>query len=194
VRASCFSERSNLDAADPTASASYNQAKGEIMKQMFLRLERATTALSMYFACAMLAMAAGLGVFQILTRFVLEKPAEWTEVLIRFSLIWMVFMGIPMAFRQGAMVSVDVLYRWASDRHKRVLDAVVMLASLLLIAVIIIVCWDYSQRGRVQTIIGLEDYSMFWAYIAMPVGGLFAVLGIVGNFLDPKRLELETAQ
>lgn len=148
----------------------------------------------MYFACAMLAMAAGLGVFQILTRFVLEKPAEWTEVLIRFSLIWMVFMGIPMAFRQGAMVSVDVLYRWASDRHKRVLDAVVMLASLLLIAVIIIVGWDYSQRGRVQTIIGLEDYSMFWAYIAMPVGGLFAVLGIVGNFLDPKRLELETAQ
>ncbi len=164
------------------------------MKQLFLRLERVTTALSMYFACAMLAMAAGLGVFQILTRFVLEKPAEWTEVLIRFSLIWMVFMGIPMAFRQGAMVSVDVLYRWASDRHKRVLDAVVMLASLLLIAVIIIVGWDYSQRGRVQTIIGLEDYSMFWAYIAMPVGGLFAVLGIVGNFLDPKRLELETAQ
>ena len=65
---------------------------------------------------------------------------------------------------------------------------------LLLIAVIIVVGWDYSQRGRVQTIIGLEDYSMFWAYIAMPVGGLFAVLGIIGNFLDPKRLELETAQ
>lgn len=148
----------------------------------------------MYFACSMLALAAGLGVFQILTRFVFEKPAEWTEVLIRFSLVWMVFMGIPMAFRQGAMVSVDVLYRWASNRYKRVLDTVVMLASLLLIAVIIVVGWDYSQRGRVQTIIGLEDYSMFWAYIAMPVGGLFAVLGIIGNFLDPKRLELETAQ
>ena len=148
----------------------------------------------MYFACAMLALAAGLGVFQILTRFVFEKPAEWTEVLIRFSLIWMVFMGIPMAFRQGAMVSVDVLYRWASDRNKRLLDTVVMVASLLLIAVIIVFGWDYSQRGRVQTIIGLEDYSMFWAYIAMPVGGLFAVLGIIGNFLDPKRLELETAQ
>jgi TRAP-type C4-dicarboxylate transport system permease small subunit len=42
-------------------------------------------------ACAMLALAASLGVFQIITRFVLEQPAEWTEVLIRFSLIWMVF-------------------------------------------------------------------------------------------------------
>ena len=163
------------------------------MKDTFLRIERITTHASMYFACAMLALAAGLGVFQILTRFVLEEPAEWTEVMIRFSLIWMVFMGIPMAFRQGAMVSVDVLHRWASPPMKRVLDAVVMIASLVLIAVIIIVGWDYAQRGRVQTIIGLEEYSMFWAYIAMPLGGLFSVLGIVGNFLDPIRMELETA-
>ena len=164
------------------------------MKQTFLRIERVTTHVSMLFACAMLAAAAGLGVFQILTRFVFEKPAEWTEVLIRFTLIWMVFMGIPMAFRQGAMVSVDVLYRWAKPRMQRVLDVVVMVASLTLIAIIIVVGWDYAQRGRVQTIIGLEEYSMFWAYISMPIGGLFAVMGIIGNFFDPKRLELETAQ
>jgi len=164
------------------------------MKETFLRIERATTAASMYFACSMMALAAGLGVFQILTRFVLEKPAEWTEVLIRFSLIWMVFTGIPMAFRQGAMVSVDVLYRWSKPGMQRVLDAAVMIASLALIMIIIVVGWDYAQRGKVQTIIGLEEYSMFWAYIAMPIGGLFAVIGIIGNFLDPKRLELETAQ
>ena len=164
------------------------------MKDTFLRIERATTHASMYFACAMLALAAALGLFQIITRFVLETPAEWTEVMIRFSLIWMVFMGIPMAFRQGAMVSVDVLHRWASPRMKRVLETVVMVASLALVLVIIVVGWDYSQRGKVQTIIGLEEYSMFWAYIAMPIGGLFSILGIVGNFFDPIRMELETAQ
>jgi TRAP-type C4-dicarboxylate transport system permease small subunit len=164
------------------------------MKDTFLRIERFTTHASMYFACAMLALAAALGMFQIITRFVLETPAEWTEVMIRFSLIWMVFMGIPMAFRQGAMVSVDVLHRWAGPRLKRLLEAVVMIASLTLVLVIIVVGWDYSQRGRVQTIIGLEEYSMFWAYIAMPIGGLFSILGIVGNFFDPIRMELETAQ
>jgi len=46
----------------------------------------------------------------------------------------------------------------------------------------------------VQTVIGMEEWSMFWAYLAMPVGGLFAAIGIVGNWLDPQRLELETAQ
>jgi TRAP-type C4-dicarboxylate transport system permease small subunit len=164
------------------------------MKSTFLKLERYLNGFSLVVACIMLAIAASLGVFQIITRFILEEPAEWTEVLIRFSLIWMVFMGIPYAFRQGAMVSVDVLYRWSNANMKRILDWMVALASLALIAIIIIVGWDYANRGKVQSVIGLENVSMFWAYLAMPVGGVFSAIGIIGNLLDPKRLELETAQ
>ena len=164
------------------------------MRAAFLRFEQMATWVAMLAACAMMALAAGLGVFQIFMRFVVEQPAEWTEVLIRFSLIWMVFLGIPMAFRQGAMVSVDVLYRWSPPKIKRVLDFVVCFAALALIGVIIWWGWDYANRGKVQSMIGLENVSMFWAYLAMPVGGLFCVLGIIGNLLDPQRLELETAQ
>ncbi|MDP3825121.1 MAG: TRAP transporter small permease, partial [Polaromonas sp.] len=96
--------------------------------------------------------------------------------------------------RQGAMVSVDVLYRWSPQRVRRVLDYVVALAALAMIGVIIGFGWDYSQRGGVQSMAGLESVSMFWAYVAMPVGGVFSAIGIVGNLLDPQRLELETAQ
>ena len=31
-------------------------------------------------------------------------------------------------------------------------------------------------------------------YVALPVGGLFCVVGIVANLIDPQRNELETAQ
>jgi TRAP-type C4-dicarboxylate transport system permease small subunit len=164
------------------------------LKNTFLKLEHWTTNASMIAACAMLVVASCLGMFQIITRFILEQPAEWTEVLIRFSLIWMVFLGIPTAFRQGAMVSVDVLYRWSPPKLKRVLDFVVFAAALLLIGLIIYWGWNYANRGAVQSVIGLEGVSMFWAYLAMPVGGLFCVLGIIGNLLDPQRMELETAQ
>ena len=164
------------------------------MRDLFLKVERGTTALATALACAMLVIAAGLGMWQIVTRFIIERPAEWTEVLIRFSLIWMVFLGIPMAFRLGAMVSVDVLYRWSGARLRRFLDTMVAVAALLLIGVIILVGWQYAQRGRVQSVIGLEDVSMFWAYLALPVGGVFSAMAIVGNWLDPQRLELENAQ
>lgn len=164
------------------------------MKQAFLKFERWATGLAMVVACVMMVIAASLGVFQIVTRFVLEQPAEWSEILIRFSLIWMVFLGIPAAFRQGAMVSVDVLYRWSPPKVKRALDWVVSIAALSLIAIIVWYGWDYANRGSVQSMAGLESVSMFWAYLALPVGGLFCVIGIIGNLLDPVRMELETAQ
>jgi TRAP-type C4-dicarboxylate transport system permease small subunit len=164
------------------------------MKQAFLKVERLTTGFAMIVACLMLVIASGLGLFQIITRFILEQPAEWSEILIRLSLIWMVFMGIPAAFRQGAMVSVDVVYRWSPPKIKRVLDGLVCLAALALVLVIVWWGWDYSVRGRVQSMAGLESISMFWGYVAMPIGGLFAVFGIIGNLLDPQRNELETAQ
>jgi TRAP-type C4-dicarboxylate transport system permease small subunit len=163
------------------------------MKKTFLAVERRLTALSLAVACAMLVVAAGLGFFQILTRFVFEQPAEWTEVLIRFSLIWMVFLGIPEAFRRGSMVSIDLMHRLAPRPLRRVLDAVIALASLALLAVIVWWGWDYAQRGQVQTMIGLEGVSMFWAYIALPVGSLFAAFGVIGNFLEPQHHEVETA-
>jgi TRAP-type C4-dicarboxylate transport system permease small subunit len=163
------------------------------MKPFFLRIEKLSTSLALMGACAMLAMAASLGLFQVFMRFVLAEPAEWTEVLIRFSLIWMVFLGIAPAFRQGAMVSVDVLHRYSGPRGKRFFESVAALAALVLVAVIIWWGWDYAQRGRVQSVIGLEGVSMFWAYLALPVGGLFCVPAIVGNLLDPRRMELENA-
>ena len=164
------------------------------MKNAFLSLERWTSGIAMAGACLMLAIASSLGMFQIITRFVLEEPAEWTEVLIRFSLIWMVFLAIPMAFRQGAMVSVDVLRRWMPRVFSRVLDWLVCLATLCLLAVLIWWGWDYAQRGGVQTMAGLESLSMFWAYLAVPVGAAFAAVGVIGNLIDPKNTELENAQ
>ncbi|MEO7242863.1 MAG: TRAP transporter small permease [Variovorax sp.] len=164
------------------------------MKRALLAFERWSSGFAMAVACAMMVIAASLGVFQIITRFILERPAEWTEILIRLSLIWMVFMGIPMAFRQGAMVSVDVLHRWSGPRWRRWLDAIVSMAALTLIGIIVWWGWQYALRGRVQTMAGLESLTMFWAYLALPVGGLFSVVGILANWADPRRMELETAQ
>jgi len=164
------------------------------LRNVFLALERRTTALSLAFACVMLVAAACLGLYQILARFVFHQPAEWSEVLIRFTLIWMVFMGVPTAFREGAMVCVDLAYRKGGPAMRRMLDWLIAVTALILVAVIIRYGFDYAYRARFQTISGLESFSMTWAYLALPVGGIFCVLGIVGCLLDPRRHELETAQ
>lgn len=164
------------------------------MRELFLALERRSTALSLWLACAMLVAAACLGLYQILSRFVFEQPAEWSEVLVRFTLIWMVFLGAPVAFRQGAMVCVDLVHRLAGPTGKRVLDTLAAGCALAIIAVMLWFGSEYAWRGRFQTISGLESYSMTWAYLAIPVGAVFSALAVVGCLLDPRRQELETAQ
>ena len=141
----------------------------------------------------MLVAAACLGMYQILSRFVFQQPAEWSEVLIRFTLIWMVFLGSPVAFRQGAMVCVDLAHRMAGPFGKRVLDTLAAVCALVIIAVMLWFGIEYAWRVRLQTISGLESYSMTWAYMAIPVGAVFSALAVIGCWLDPRRQELETS-
>ena len=163
------------------------------MKSVFLKFEHGLNIASLTLAGLMLLVAVIMGLTQVVMRFVLEQPSEWSEVLVRFSLIWMVFMGIPAAFRLGSMVSVDLMRRKSGRRLQRVIDFLIMAASLVLLALIAWYGWDYAQRGRVQTVIGMEAFSMFWAYLALPVGAVCAMMGTIGNFLDPRHQELETA-
>ena len=64
-----------------------------------LVLTRGVTTVAMVAACAMLVIAVGAGGYQILARFVLHEPSEWTEVIVRFALIWMVFLATPIENR-----------------------------------------------------------------------------------------------
>jgi len=164
------------------------------VREAFLAFERRTTALALAFACAMMVAAACLGMYQILSRFVFENPAEWSEVLTRFTLVWMGFMGSPIAFRRGAMVCVDLAHRMAGPVGKRLLDVLGAVCALVVIGVMLWFGSEYAWRGRFQTISGLESFSMTWAYLAIPVGAVFSAIAVIACLLDPRRQELETQQ
>jgi len=164
------------------------------MKALFLKVEHWTTTAATLAACAMLVLAASMGFYQVVARFILEQTTEWTEVVIRFSLIWMVFLALSKAYRIGAMISVDVLRRWAPPRLRRGLETTVALVCAALSLVLVFYGWDYAVRGRFQTVAGLESVSMFWAYLALPVGGACSLFGILGQWLEPVNRELETSQ
>ena len=157
-------------------------------------VERYTTGAALWGAAVMLVVAVTIGMYQIISRFVLEQPAEWSEVSVRYALIWMVFLGIPTAFREGAMVSVDLLYRKSGRRLRRILDAVILVTGLLLMAITLWFGADYAWRTRFQTIPGLESFAVSWAYAAMPVGAVFSILAIFAQWFNPRRQELEAAQ
>ena len=163
------------------------------MKTYFLAIERRLTALIIVIACVLLGIASTLGMYQVLTRFIFGQPSTWSEIAIRLILIWMVMFGVVVAFREGAQISVDLMYR-LSGRYQRLLHLLITTVILLFLGVIIWYGIDIAWRVRFQEIAGLEFLPMSIGYAALPVGATFAILAVIANYLDPRHSELDTQQ
>ena len=150
----------------------------------FLAFERRVTGAVAAAAMALLAAAALIAFYQVITRFVLQQPATWSEVLIRTLLVWMVYLGVAAGFRVGALVSVDALARFARGPWKRLVETMAGLAALVLLFVGAWWGWQVAWRLRFQNLAGLE-IPIVWLYAAVPVGCVFAILAVIARLLDP---------
>ncbi len=150
----------------------------------FLAVERRITGAVMAAAMALMAASALVAFYQVITRFVLQQPATWSEVLIRTLIVWMVYLGVAAGFRVGALVSVDALARYAQGPWKRAVETVAGFSALGLLFVCAWWGWQVAWRLRFQNLAGLE-ISIIWLYAAVPVGCAFAMLAVVARLLDP---------
>jgi TRAP-type C4-dicarboxylate transport system permease small subunit len=162
------------------------------LRTAFLGLDRVTTGLAAALACLALAVACVAGFWQVVSRFATETPAVWSEALVRTALIWMAFLGLGVALRAGALISIDVAHRLAQGGVRRAIEAAALACNLSLLGVMLWFGWLMTQRVQFQEMAGLE-VSMSWGYAAIPLGAAFAMVGAVAHFLDRRAEELETA-
>jgi hypothetical protein len=104
------------------------------MIRIFLRVEEVINRVIGHAASAFLVVAALAAFYQVITRFIFEQPSTWSEALTRTCLIWMVFLGITIAFRHGALVAIDLAYRSVAGRWQTLLQSFITLGSITLLA------------------------------------------------------------
>jgi TRAP-type C4-dicarboxylate transport system permease small subunit len=112
--------------------------------------------------------------------------------MIRALLIWMAYLGLASAVRAGSLVSVDLLYRLVKGRNRRLLEAIIAIATFALLAILFWFGADLVWRVRFQNLAGLE-IPISYAYAAIPTGALVSMLAVIAHFFDPRREEHETA-
>jgi TRAP-type C4-dicarboxylate transport system permease small subunit len=143
-------------------------------------------------AVGALAVAVAAGAWQVVARFATETPSIWSEALVRTALIWMAYIGLAVAIRTGALVSIDLLRSLARGGLRRAVDAAILAFSLSLLGVMFWFGWHMAERVKFQEMAGLE-VSMAWGYAAIPIGAVFAMVGALAHFFDQRHNELETA-
>jgi TRAP-type C4-dicarboxylate transport system permease small subunit len=163
------------------------------MSKAILAIDRIVTNAIWALAALLLGAISCLGLYQVLVRFVFNQPSPWTEELIGRLLIWTVALGIVAAFRQGALVSVDLMLRASHGAWRRIVRLVILCVTLAFLALLAWVGFDLAWRIRFQTFASLP-ISISWAYLAIPVGALFSMLAVLANHFDPINRELEVQQ
>ena len=163
------------------------------MKNFILALDRWVTGSAFFLACALLAIVSLLGIWQVGTRFLLEQPSTWTEELMRRLLVWMVMLGAAVAFRHGALISVDLMLKTARGKWRTFVNGFITVTSLALLGIMIWYGIDMLWRIRFTTWASLAFLSMAWAYASIPVGAAVAVIGLLAHQIDPVDEHLDTA-
>lgn len=119
----------------------------------------------------------------IVMRYVFALSFAWIEELARFTMIWIVFLGIGLALRHGLHVAVKLLPD-AVPGLRRPLGVISWAITFAFFAAL---CWfgyqyaDFAARQR-STMLNI---SMFWVYLAVPIGAALGMLHMALGLFNP---------
>ena len=101
---------------------------------------------------------------------IITRRLEWTDEILRYINIWVIFLGASLAVKQSGHLQVRfVADRIGSPGTQRILRAArlsVIIAGLLVVAVMGAV--KTASQAGVQT--QMAPISIAWFYLAIPVG------------------------
>ncbi|RRD68396.1 TRAP transporter small permease [Comamonadaceae bacterium OH2310_COT-174] len=156
-------------------------------------IDRALFGLVSFLAQLLLWLAVAMGFFQVVARFVLHSPLDWSEVLTRAAIIWVVMLGTALAFRSGTAIAVQFLHSRLRGPARRWLEHLI---GATCVGFLLFLAWIGAQityRVRFQSLAGLE-ISISWVYLAIPVGAALSALAVLLHWLMAPQASATSAE
>ena len=160
---------------------------------LLIKLSETIVRMTHYLAASMLAVAALLVFYQVLTRFILNDAAVWSEVLARAVIVWGVFLIMGPAIRYSKMIPIDVL-RSLLPQNKQIWIIRIVTAAIALFLCVLI-WYGYQMTLRVvNQQVAMLNVSVAWFYVSIPIGALLAIPGLFLAHLDAERGHLSAVE
>ncbi|RFC62285.1 TRAP transporter small permease [Fulvimarina endophytica] len=132
---------------------------------------------------ALLAVMIVLIAWQVFARYVMGSPLAFSEEIARFSMVWMTLLGAGYAFRQGTLISIDLVAETAGPTLRRAVIVLVTLISMVFAYVLLTQGWFLASRISYQTAPS-TGLSMLWLYGAIPAGAILIMINGLALLID----------
>lgn len=144
------------------------------MEATLTTVKRTMNTILFWFAALLLIIMTLLVIYQVFTRYVLDSPADFTEELVRYFLIWTGFMGAAYAFStRQHMALIFVRDRFPEGARRWILaltDFLVLIFALVIITI-----------GGAQ--LAASSWGATSALLQIPRGLVYIVAPIAGAFI-----------
>ena len=124
----------------------------------------------------------------VVLRYLFNYAFSWTEEVVRYSIVWLVFLGGSIAARRGAHICMDIVVVYLPPRARLAMAAVATAIACLFTLLITYYgasltwsIWRYDQRTPAG------EFPMALAFVAVPVGCALMSIRFFVAFLEYVR-------
>lgn len=132
-------------------------------------------------ACITVVVCAG-----VFWRYALNDALAWSEETAKFLMVWLVFIGAPIALARGGHAAIDALPEALPVRFGQIVYMSVYAIVALFVFMLIDQGVQFAWNARVQHT-PTTGVSMAVVFAAMPVGGVLMLSVAIEQFLRSIR-------
>ena len=124
---------------------------------------------------AIFAVIVGIALMQVFHRFALNSSLSWSEEAQIFGHIWIVFLGIPVAYRRGAHLYIETFCDLLPRGPRAAFNLLLELTWAAFAVSLMVLGFMVARVAHLQSSPGL-DWPMSYPYAGMVVGGAYLLL------------------
>lgn len=144
---------------------------------MLTRFDRVLSLAEDTFISVLLIAASGILFVNVVLRYVFNSGFVWAEELVRYQIVWLVFIGASVAARKGIHIGVDAIVQLMPAPAQKVMRTAVYLLCILFCGLLLFYGVELMLQTRAfnQRTPAMQA-PFWWAQLAIPVGA--ALMGL----------------
>ncbi len=160
------------------------------------RIEAGFVSVNRWLIVVMMAAMVALVFCNVISRYVLRVSIVWAEELSQYLMVWIVFLGAGLAFREGRHVAVEFFQDRMGSRLRRGVRSAIVVGIAAFLAGLVVLGIRYALFAADQET-PVMNISLAIPYLCIPIGAalfLAHLLLVCRAFIDgrvetPESLE-----
>lgn len=133
------------------------------------------------FCIAIMGIMTLLVTWQVITRYVFNKPSVFTEQTSQYLFVWLVMYGSAYVFGKREHMQISFIRDMAPENIKRIIDVIQEIIISIFVLGVMIYGGYFSSLKQMMQVDAVLQIPIGIIYSAIPISGVFIVFYVIYN-------------